>query len=79
MKVSLLTGWRKNLSLNLFFKKITREKIIINVKKIKIYNPLDGSLAKVWTEFNIPDLTKKVPVTLEIKVIRDKIKTQLKR
>ena len=28
-----------------------------------------GSFAKVWTEFNIPDLTKKVPVTLEIKVI----------
>ena len=31
-----------------------------------MYIPLEGSLAKVWTEFRIPDLTKNVPVTLKI-------------
>ena len=40
-----------------------------------MYNPLEGSLAKVWTEFKIPDLTKKVPVTLRIKVRRQSIMT----
>ena len=38
-------------------------------EKVKIYNPLAGSFAKVWTEFKIPDLTKKVPVTLKVNVI----------
>ena len=38
--------------------------------------PLLGSFANVWTEFNTPDLTKNVPVTLKIKVIRQRIITQ---
>ena len=38
--------------------------------------PLEGSLANVCTEFKIPDLTKKVPVTLKIKVKRQRIITQ---
>ena len=63
----------------LLLAKIVNEKIIIKDKKIRIYKPLEGSLAKVCTEFRIPDLTKKVPVTLEINVIKHKIKTQLKR
>ena len=50
------------------------EKVIINDKKISIYNHLEASFAKVCTEIKIPDLTRKVPVTLEINVIRDKIK-----
>ena len=33
-----------------------------------INNPLSGSLAKVCTEFNIPDRTKKVPNKLNEKV-----------
>ena len=41
-----------------------------------MYNHLEGALEKVWTEFKIPDLTKKVPVTLNIKVIIHKIITQ---
>ena len=37
-------------------------------KKVRINKPLDGSCAKVCTEFKIPDLTRKVPVTLIVKV-----------
>ena len=48
----------------------------IKLKKIKMYAPREGSLAKVWTEFKIPDLTRKVPVTLKIKVKRQSIITQ---
>ena len=40
-----------------------------------MYKPLVGSLAKVCTEFNIPDLTRKVPVTLIVKVNMLKITT----
>ena len=35
--------------------------------------PRDGSFAKVWIEFKIPDLTKKVPLILNEKVVIDKI------
>ena len=35
--------------------------------------PLSGSFAKVWTEFNIPDLTKKVPHMLKVNAVIDKI------
>ena len=45
-------------------------------KNTKINKPLSGSFAKVWTEINIPDLTKKVPVTLKIKVNKQRIITQ---
>ena len=45
-------------------------------KNIRIYNPLEGSLAKVWTELRIPDLTKNVPVTLKVNVDKHKIITQ---
>ena len=37
-------------------------------KKHKINIPLDGSFANVCIEFKIPDLTKKVPTTLIVKV-----------
>ena len=42
-------------------------------KKTRINKPLSGSFAKVWTEFRIPDLTKKVPQTLKVKVDIHKI------
>ena len=45
-------------------------------KNKSMYIPLEGSLAKVWTEFKIPDLTKNVPVTLSVKVERQSIITQ---
>tara|TARA_B100001559_G_C16075863_1_gene427981 strand:- start:6 stop:206 length:201 start_codon:yes stop_codon:yes gene_type:complete len=45
-------------------------------KKINMNNPLSGSLAKVCTEFRIPDLTKKVPDILNVNVDIDKITTQ---
>jgi hypothetical protein len=55
-------------------KKINNElKININ-KKIKINIPLFGSLAKVCTEFNIPDRTKKVPHMLNVKLAIANIK-----
>ena len=38
-------------------------------------SPLSGSFANVWTEFNMPDLTKKVPHMLRVKVEIDKITT----
>ena len=41
-----------------------------------MYKPLDGSFAKVCTELSIPDLTRKVPITLKIKVDRHRIITQ---
>ena len=41
--------------------------------------PLVGSLAKVCTEFKMPDLTKKVPVILSINVIKLKIIVQFLR
>ena len=44
--------------------------------KISINTPLEGSFAKVCIEFKIPDLTKKVPVTLKIKVKRQSMITQ---
>ena len=44
-------------------------------KKIKMYKPLSGSFANVWTEFKIPDLTKKVPDILKVNVAIDKITT----
>ena len=53
-----------------------RDKNIKENKKIKIYKPLSGSFAKVCTEFNIPDLTKKVPLMLKVKVAIDNIITQ---
>ena len=45
-------------------------------KNNKINIPLSGSFANVWTEFNMPDLTRKVPVTLMVKVNKHKIITQ---
>ena len=56
-------------------KKIKRDKKIKENKKIRINNPLSGSFAKVWTEFNIPDLTKKVPHILKVNVAMDNIIT----
>ena len=53
-----------------------RDKNIKQNKKIKINNPRSGSLAKVWTEFKIPDLTKKVPHMLKVNVDIDKTTTQ---
>tara|TARA_B100000780_G_scaffold177976_1_gene124771 strand:- start:34 stop:213 length:180 start_codon:yes stop_codon:yes gene_type:complete len=57
-------------------KKIVKEEKIINDKNKSMYIPLEGSLANVWTEFKIPDLTKNVPVTLSVKVERQSIITQ---
>ena len=51
------------------------DKNIKQNKKIRINNPLSGSLAKVCTEFKIPDLTKKVPHILNVNVDIDKIIT----
>ena len=50
---------------------LNSEKIIME-RKTKMYRPLEGSFANVCTEFNIPDLTKKVPVTLivNVKILR---------
>ena len=48
-------------------KNIPKDKNIKINKKTKIKIPLAGSLAKVCTEFNIPDLTKNVPHILSIK------------
>ena len=45
-------------------------------KKHKINIPLDGSFANVCMEFNIPDLTKKVPPMLNENVAIDKIIVQ---
>ena len=45
-------------------------------KKIKMNKPLSGSLAKVCTEFKMPDLTKNVPHILRVNVVIDKIITQ---
>ena len=56
--------------------KINNDKKIRQNKKIRINNPLSGSLAKVCTEFKIPDLTKKVPHILSVNVAIDKITTQ---
>ena len=44
-------------------------------KNIKIYNPLSGSLANVWTEFKMPDRTRNVPHILRVKVAIDRITT----
>ena len=50
---------------------------VINInKKQRIKTPLDGSFAKVWIEFKIPDLTKNVPLILNEKVVIDKITAQ---
>ena len=69
MKISLLSDLWKT--------KKTNNEIKINInKKDKINKPLSGSLANVWTEFIIPDLTKKVPDILNVKVVIDKIITQ---
>ena len=46
-------------------------------RKTKIYKPLEGSFANVCTEFNIPDLTKKVPHILSVKQEIDKTKVQV--
>ena len=45
-------------------------------RKISINKPLSGSLANVWTEFKIPDLTKNVPHILKVKVAIERIITQ---
>ena len=57
-------------------KKIKSDKNIKQNKKIKMNKPLSGSLAKVCTEFKIPDLTKKVPHILKVNVDIDKTTTQ---
>ena len=49
-------------------KKITNDRNIKKNKKNKINKPLSGSFAKVWTELSIPDLTKKVPAILNVKL-----------
>ena len=55
-------------------KKINNEPKINTNKKIKIKIHLFGSFAKVCTEFNIPDRTKKVPHILNVKLAIDNIK-----
>ena len=64
------------MSLSLWKKKNIKidKKIKIN-KKIRINKPLSGSLAKVWTEFKIPDLTKNVPHILNVNVAIERIIT----
>ena len=52
-------------------------KFIKKNKKNKIKIPLLGSLAKVCTEFNIPDRTKNVPHMLNVKLEIDKIKVHV--
>tara|TARA_B100000686_G_C16569765_1_gene852291 strand:+ start:846 stop:1016 length:171 start_codon:yes stop_codon:yes gene_type:complete len=49
------------------------DKKIKKNKKHRINKPLEGSLAKVCIEFNMPDLTKKVPLILSEKVVIAKI------
>ena len=44
-------------------------------RKTRINKPLSGSLANVWTEFNIPDLTKNVPHMLNVNVAIERIIT----
>ena len=58
-------------------KKINSDNRIKKNRKIKINSPLFGSFANVWTEFNIPDLTKKVPLILKVKVEIDNINVQV--
>jgi len=60
--------------LNLKYK--TREVKTKSVKNIKTNTPLSGSFAKVCTEFKIPDLTKKVPLMLKMKVHKARIIVQ---
>ena len=57
-------------------KKIIKEIVIKKNKKHKIKIPLDGSFANVCTEFNTPDLTRKVPHILKVKVAIDKMIVQ---
>ena len=63
------------LSLLWKIKKTKKDKNIKINKNIKIYKPLSGSLANVWTEFKIPDRTRKVPHILRVKVEIDKTTT----
>ena len=51
-----------------YLKKINIDEKTIKIRKVRIKSPLDGSFANVWTEFKIPDLTRKVPTTLMVKV-----------
>ena len=76
MKVSLLFGFILSfVNLNLRNKKKIDAKII-RLKNTNIKTPLVGSFAKVCTELSIPDLTRKVPVTLNINVIKQRIIVQ---
>ena len=79
MDVSLLSNENETkfrLSVLWKTKKINKEiKININ-KKVNINKPLSGSFANVWTEFKIPDRTKKVPHILSVKVVIERIITQ---
>ena len=72
MEVSLLSQ-NKSFELLLFslwnIKNIPTYKTINANKNINIKIPLAGSLANVCTEFNIPDLTKKVPHILKVNVV----------
>ena len=54
---------------------MNKDKNIKINKNIRIYNPLSGSLTNVWTEFKIPDRTRKVPHILKVKVAIDKTTT----
>ena len=51
----------------------SNDKNINTDRKINIKIPRCGSFAKVCTEFNIPDLTKNVPLMLEVNVQRARI------
>ena len=79
IEVSLLSQ-KKLFELLLFslwnVKNIPNDKTINANKNINIKIPLAGSLANVCTEFNIPDLTKKVPHILRVNVVIDNITTQ---
>ena len=61
------------LSLTWYIKNKIIDKNINENRNIKIKTPLSGSFANVCTEFNIPDLTKKVPIILKVNVAIDNI------
>ena len=74
---SLLRKWIKFLSKNFLednTNRINEYEPIIPINK-RMYIPLDGSKAKVWTLVSIPDLTKNVPIVLSRKESIAKSKT----
>ena len=60
---SLLKGWNKlpDFKWDAFLANNNNAPPVKKIKSIRIYNPLEGSDAKEWTEINTPDLTINVP------------------